>query len=126
MGFQVFAMPVFDLMESYLVQEMHFTPGRPLRLVARSSYVRKYIQGISQYSHFVKYQQYIEYHILIICILFCELWWHECSFNRIDWNLHSIFWRIARVLWWTCFLINIILCKYLLYTCFSFLEIIRK
>ncbi|KAA8528007.1 hypothetical protein F0562_035124 [Nyssa sinensis] len=35
----VFAMPVFDMIESYLVQKLHFTPGRPLRLIGRSSYV---------------------------------------------------------------------------------------
>ena len=35
-------MPVFDMIESYLVQHMHFTPGRLLRLVARSSYVGKF------------------------------------------------------------------------------------
>ncbi|KAK3027693.1 hypothetical protein RJ639_041403 [Escallonia herrerae] len=38
-SYQVFAMPVFDLMESYLVQKLNFTPGRPLRLIARSTYV---------------------------------------------------------------------------------------
>ncbi|KAH9725409.1 Lysine histidine transporter-like 5 [Citrus sinensis] len=38
-SYQVFAMPVFDMIESYLVQHMRFTPGLLLRLVARSSYV---------------------------------------------------------------------------------------
>lgn len=36
-------MPVFDKLESYLVQQLHFTPGSPLRLIARSTYVGKYI-----------------------------------------------------------------------------------
>ncbi|KAK4492088.1 hypothetical protein RD792_002885 [Penstemon davidsonii] len=38
-SYQVFAMPVFDKMESVLVQKFNFTPGRQLRLVARSVYV---------------------------------------------------------------------------------------
>ncbi|XP_057974053.1 lysine histidine transporter-like 5 [Malania oleifera] len=38
-SYQVFAMPVFDKIESCLVQKLHFTPGRCLRLVARSTYV---------------------------------------------------------------------------------------
>ncbi|KAL3850605.1 hypothetical protein ACJIZ3_012487 [Penstemon smallii] len=37
--FQVFAMPVFDKMESVLVQKFNFTPGRQLRILARSVYV---------------------------------------------------------------------------------------
>ncbi|KAH9725419.1 Lysine histidine transporter-like 5 [Citrus sinensis] len=40
-SYQVFAMPVFDMIESYLVQHMRFTPGLLLRLVARSSYVEE-------------------------------------------------------------------------------------
>lgn len=35
-------MPVFDMMECYLVKTRNFTPGLPLRLVARSLYVGKY------------------------------------------------------------------------------------
>ncbi|KAF8411920.1 hypothetical protein HHK36_004478 [Tetracentron sinense] len=38
-SYQIFAMPVFDMIESNLVQNLHFTPGRPLRLIGRSSYV---------------------------------------------------------------------------------------
>ncbi|XP_019264306.1 PREDICTED: lysine histidine transporter-like 5 isoform X2 [Nicotiana attenuata] len=38
-SYQVFAMPVFDMIECYLVKKRHFTPGRPLRLIARSIYV---------------------------------------------------------------------------------------
>ncbi|KAK3034103.1 hypothetical protein RJ639_034083 [Escallonia herrerae] len=38
-SYQVFVMPVFDLMESYLVQKLNFTPGRPLHLTARCTYV---------------------------------------------------------------------------------------
>ncbi|OIS96136.1 PREDICTED: lysine histidine transporter-like 5 [Nicotiana attenuata] len=38
-SYQVFAMPVFDTIESFLVKKRHFTPGRPLRLIARSIYV---------------------------------------------------------------------------------------
>ncbi|XP_022152540.1 lysine histidine transporter-like 5 [Momordica charantia] len=38
-SYQVFAMPVFDTIESALVQKYHFKPSRILRLVARSSYV---------------------------------------------------------------------------------------
>jgi len=38
-GYQIFAMPVFDMMETVLVKKLHFTPGLPLRLVSRSTYV---------------------------------------------------------------------------------------
>ncbi|KAH7568301.1 hypothetical protein JRO89_XS07G0273500 [Xanthoceras sorbifolium] len=38
-SYQVFAMPVFDMIESFLVQRLHCKPGRLLRLFARSSYV---------------------------------------------------------------------------------------
>ncbi|KAK4570766.1 hypothetical protein RGQ29_029566 [Quercus rubra] len=38
-SYQVFAMPVFDMLESCLVQKLHFTPGRALRLAGRSTYV---------------------------------------------------------------------------------------
>ncbi|KAM7280777.1 hypothetical protein ACFE04_007911 [Oxalis oulophora] len=38
-SYQVFAMPVFDKLESYLVQNLKFKPGRMLRLIARSIYV---------------------------------------------------------------------------------------
>ncbi|XP_024959630.1 lysine histidine transporter-like 5 [Cynara cardunculus var. scolymus] len=38
-GYQVFAMPVFDLIESYLVQRRNFSPGTSLRVISRSTYV---------------------------------------------------------------------------------------
>ncbi|XP_014754068.1 lysine histidine transporter 2 [Brachypodium distachyon] len=38
-SYQVFAMPVFDMMETVLVKKLKFAPGLPLRLVARSAYV---------------------------------------------------------------------------------------
>nr|DAD37834.1 TPA_asm: hypothetical protein HUJ06_008475 [Nelumbo nucifera] len=38
-SYQVFAMPVFDLIESVLIQKLKFNPGRALRLIARSTYV---------------------------------------------------------------------------------------
>ncbi|KAK6919137.1 Amino acid transporter, transmembrane domain [Dillenia turbinata] len=38
-SYQVFAMPVFDMMESYLVKKRHLIPGRCLRLISRSIYV---------------------------------------------------------------------------------------
>ncbi|KAJ8769877.1 hypothetical protein K2173_008959 [Erythroxylum novogranatense] len=38
-SYQVFAMPVFDGIESYVVQNGYFKPGRSLRLMARSLYV---------------------------------------------------------------------------------------
>ncbi|KAF8677144.1 hypothetical protein HU200_046614 [Digitaria exilis] len=38
-SYQVFAMPVFDMMETVLVKKLKFTPGTALRLVARSAYV---------------------------------------------------------------------------------------
>ncbi|KAJ0024245.1 hypothetical protein Pint_07510 [Pistacia integerrima] len=38
-SYQVFAMPVFDLLESNLVKHLHCTPGRTLRIFARSTYV---------------------------------------------------------------------------------------
>ncbi|KAK0576382.1 hypothetical protein LWI29_016562 [Acer saccharum] len=41
-SYQVFAMPVFDLIESYMVQKLHCKPGKPFRLFGRSSYVGKF------------------------------------------------------------------------------------
>jgi len=38
-SYQIYAMPVFDMIETVLVKKLHFTPGLPLRLVARSTYV---------------------------------------------------------------------------------------
>ncbi|XP_020208936.2 lysine histidine transporter-like 5 [Cajanus cajan] len=38
-SFQVFAMPVFDTMETNLVQKWNFTPSKMLRLISRSIYV---------------------------------------------------------------------------------------
>jgi hypothetical protein len=38
-SYQVFAMPVFDMIETVLVKKLHFTPGHRIRLIARSAYV---------------------------------------------------------------------------------------
>ncbi|WOL15578.1 lysine histidine transporter 1 [Canna indica] len=38
-SYQVYAMPVFDMMESLLVKKYRFPPGQTLRLIARSIYV---------------------------------------------------------------------------------------
>jgi amino acid permease len=38
-GYQVFAMPMFDMIETVLVKKHHFTPGFWLRFVSRSAYV---------------------------------------------------------------------------------------
>ncbi|XP_021759328.1 lysine histidine transporter 1-like [Chenopodium quinoa] len=38
-SYQVFAMPVFDMMETFLVMKMKFKPSSTLRLVTRSTYV---------------------------------------------------------------------------------------
>ncbi|KAH1122869.1 hypothetical protein J1N35_006029 [Gossypium stocksii] len=38
-SYQVFAMPVFDMMESFLVKQMHFKPSLMLRTITRSSFV---------------------------------------------------------------------------------------
>ncbi|PIA51348.1 hypothetical protein AQUCO_01100284v1 [Aquilegia coerulea] len=38
-SYQVFAMPVFDMLETLLVKKWRCTPGLPLRLIARSAYV---------------------------------------------------------------------------------------
>ncbi|GJN12549.1 hypothetical protein PR202_ga30834 [Eleusine coracana subsp. coracana] len=38
-SYQVYAMPVFDMMETVLVKKLRFTPGLPLRLIARTVYV---------------------------------------------------------------------------------------
>ncbi|GLJ05917.1 hypothetical protein SUGI_0028180 [Cryptomeria japonica] len=38
-SYQIYAMPVFDMLETVLVKKMHFPPGLPLRLVARTTYV---------------------------------------------------------------------------------------
>lgn len=38
-SYQIYAMPVFDMMETVLVKNLHFTPGILLRLIVRSAYV---------------------------------------------------------------------------------------
>ncbi|KAE8688172.1 Lysine histidine transporter-like 1 [Hibiscus syriacus] len=38
-SYQIFAMPVFDMIESFLVKEMRFNPCLRLRLISRTSYV---------------------------------------------------------------------------------------
>lgn len=38
-SYQIYAMPVFDMLETLLVKTFHLPPGLPLRLVARSAYV---------------------------------------------------------------------------------------
>lgn len=38
---QIYAMPVFDMMETLLVKKMNFRPTMILRLVVRSTYVGK-------------------------------------------------------------------------------------
>eukprot|EP01018_Ginkgo_biloba_P022624 Gb_30828 [translate_table: standard] len=38
-SYQIYAMPVFDMIETVLVKELHFPPGLWLRLIARSTYV---------------------------------------------------------------------------------------
>lgn len=38
-SYQIYAMPVFDMIETILVKRMHLPPGLPLRIVARSTYV---------------------------------------------------------------------------------------
>ncbi|XP_073007499.1 lysine histidine transporter 1-like [Typha latifolia] len=38
-SYQIYAMPVFDMMETVLVKKLHFPPGLTLRLIARSLYV---------------------------------------------------------------------------------------
>ncbi|XP_031480630.1 lysine histidine transporter 2 [Nymphaea colorata] len=38
-SYQIYAMPVFDMIETVLVKKLHFTPSFPLRLVSRSLYV---------------------------------------------------------------------------------------
>ncbi|XP_010248878.1 PREDICTED: lysine histidine transporter 1-like [Nelumbo nucifera] len=38
-SYQIYAMPVFDMIETVLVKKLHFTPGLRLRLIARTSYV---------------------------------------------------------------------------------------
>ncbi|URE30185.1 Tryptophan/tyrosine permease family [Musa troglodytarum] len=38
-GYQIYAMPVFDMIETVLVKRLHFPPGLTLRLIARSVYI---------------------------------------------------------------------------------------
>ncbi|URE34665.1 lysine histidine transporter [Musa troglodytarum] len=38
-SYQIYAMPVFDMMETVLVKKLHFPPGLTLRLIARTVYV---------------------------------------------------------------------------------------
>ncbi|XP_048128515.1 lysine histidine transporter 1-like isoform X2 [Rhodamnia argentea] len=43
-SYQVYAMPVFDMIETALVKKLHFKPTRTLRFVYRNVYVGKWIQ----------------------------------------------------------------------------------
>lgn len=36
---QIYAMPVFDMIETVLVKKLHFPPGLAVRLIGRSAYV---------------------------------------------------------------------------------------
>ncbi|XP_043704033.1 lysine histidine transporter 2-like isoform X2 [Telopea speciosissima] len=38
-SYQIYAMPVFDMIETFLVKKMHFTPCFRLRFIARTTYV---------------------------------------------------------------------------------------
>ncbi|KAL5717744.1 hypothetical protein ACHQM5_010712 [Ranunculus cassubicifolius] len=38
-SYQIYAMPVFDMMETVLVKKLNFSPSRTLRLITRTSYV---------------------------------------------------------------------------------------
>ena len=40
---QVYAMPVFGLLEKMMVKRLNFPPGVALRLVARSAYVGEFV-----------------------------------------------------------------------------------
>lgn len=40
---QLFAMPVFDMIETVLVKKLHFRPTTTLRFISRNVYVGKYI-----------------------------------------------------------------------------------
>lgn len=37
--FQVYAMPVFDMLETAMVKKLNFPPGIALRILVRSAYV---------------------------------------------------------------------------------------
>lgn len=41
-SYQIFAMPVFDMLESFLVKKMKFQPSRFLRFITRTTYVGMY------------------------------------------------------------------------------------
>lgn len=53
---QIYAMPVFDMIETVLVKKFHLPPGLTLRLVARSAYVGKVILPQSYFSIETKLQ----------------------------------------------------------------------
>ncbi|RDX77876.1 Lysine histidine transporter-like 5, partial [Mucuna pruriens] len=46
LSIKVFAMPVFDTMETYLVQKLNFSPSKTLRFVCRSAFVCKSVVGL--------------------------------------------------------------------------------
>lgn len=41
-SYQIFAMPVFDMLETFLVKQMMFDPSFKLRFITRTSYVGKF------------------------------------------------------------------------------------
>jgi hypothetical protein len=52
---QVYAMPVFDMMESLLVKKMNFSPGLRLRLISRTLYVGNVPLNFSQLNSSVRH-----------------------------------------------------------------------
>jgi hypothetical protein len=44
---QIYAMPVFDMIETVLVKKLRFPPGLTLRLIARTLYVGNARQYVS-------------------------------------------------------------------------------
>ncbi|THU71074.1 hypothetical protein C4D60_Mb08t31720 [Musa balbisiana] len=92
-SYQIYAMPVFDMIETVLVKKLHFPPGLTLRLIARSVYVGN--------AHFL---------LLLFFSVQDELTSsHTCSLHNVHRYNLPILQRTARVLWWICICANHIL-----------------
>ena len=79
---QIYAMPVFDMLETMLVKRLHFPPGLMLRLIARSVYVGNgpFLYAAHTYSIFFFCE-----HFFFLWWMFTDflLWYIMCSIDNV-------------------------------------------
>jgi len=124
---KIYAMPVFDMLETFLVKKLRFRPGLPLRLIARSLYVGRKLH------FFYRRKTKISQCILIIdfrsIVLKNKTCWHAgvhlilCparSVHSSGWHRRAVLWWVARVLRWLCICANDLLCEILYFLVLNF------